>query len=101
MKYQIGDRVIVREDLIEGMRYRMEDHSASNSATDDMCKLRGKVVQISDYLNGQYLVSSGMESVDMWNYRWTDEMFSELACSPPPDISDDEFNSLWGELLCG
>ncbi len=99
MKYQIGDKVIVREDLVEGMNYRMED-GVSNSATFDMCTLRGKVVEISGYARGQYLVSSG-EKVDMWNYRWTDGMFSGLACSPPPDISDDEFNSLWGELLCG
>lgn len=100
MKYQIGDRVIVREDLTVGKRYRMED-GISNTATAEMCKLRGEVVQISDYSSDQYLVSSGMESLDMWNYRWTDEMFSGLECLPLPDISNDEFNSLWGELLCG
>lgn len=100
MKYQIGDRVIVREDLVEDMTYRMED-GVSNSVTHEMCQLRGKVVEISGYVRDQYLVSSGVERVDMWNYRWTDGMFSGLACSPPPDISDDEFNSLWGELLCG
>lgn len=100
MKYQIGDRVIVREDLTASMYYRMED-GVSNSATAEMCKLRGEVVQIIDYSSDQYLVSSGVESVDMWNYRWTDEMFSGLECPPPPDISNDEFNSLWGELLCG
>lgn len=100
MKYQIGDRVIVREDLLESMTYCMED-GVSNSATSEMCKLRGKAVEISGYAGDQYLVSSGVERVDMWNYRWTDEMFSGLECPPPPDISNDEFNSLWGELLCG
>ena len=79
----------------------LQDDEDANTATNEMFRLRGEVVQISDYSGDQYLVSSGMPSVDVWSYRWTDEMFSGLECPPPPDISNDEFNSLWGELLCG
>lgn len=70
-KYKVGDKVIVRKDLIQGKTYHMENRSYHDSATSSMCEFAGKIVTIS-YANNVY----GIEE-DGWN--WTDEMFEGFA----------------------
>ena len=69
-KYNKGDRVLVRPDLMSDEYYSMEDDSENqNVATDEMLELCGKIVTIFNFsLDGQYrIVEEG--------YKWTDGMF--------------------------
>ena len=67
MKYKIGDKVLVRPDLIEGRKYGDE------VVMSDMLYFKGKIVTIEhvDHPN-HYRIK---EDPDQW--YWTDEMFSE------------------------
>jgi hypothetical protein len=69
MKYKIGDKVRVREDLEVGKFY---NKCYFNSL---MAKLKGKVVEIKG-------VDSESYSIKEDTYYWTDEMFSGLAEEP-------------------
>ncbi len=73
MKYKVGDRVKVREDLIAHKAY------GTNIVNDDMFKLRGQIVTIEEIHSSCYLIKN-----DGW--AWTDEMFSGLA---EPTFNDD------------
>lgn len=64
-KYNIGDKVIVREDLISGERY------GNDVFTSTMVSFKGKVVTISKVIGFKYEIE---EDDKTWN--WTDEMFS-------------------------
>lgn len=74
MKYKIGDKVVVREDLRRNREYSMEsDIDNSNTVTDEMMKLRGKVVTVTDVSeNGQYVINN---QEGRFSFLWTDEMF--------------------------
>ena len=74
MKYKVGDKVVVREDLHRNREYSMEsDIDNSNTATDEMVKLRGKVVTVTDVSeNGQYVINN---QKGRFSFLWTDEMF--------------------------
>ena len=82
-KYQPGDRVVVRDDIVadDGVSYYMQDDpSQHNSFVFGMDAFRGKVVTINGMLNGQY-------KIEEMGFRWTDEMFagfeSEIFSSFP------------------
>ena len=66
MKYQVGDKVLVRSDLEEGKTYGDE------VVISDMLYFKGKIVTIEhvDHPN-HYRIK---EDSDQWH--WTDEMFS-------------------------
>ena len=72
--YQVGDRVIVRNDLNQIERYYMSgSREVSDIATRDMVALRGQVVMISE------ICSSGKYRVRELQLRfWTDGMFEGL-----------------------
>lgn len=86
MLYRVGDRVVIREDLdgYKNGRYYMlrkskfggvkRDTNESNTITDGMYALRGKVFQITSISGGQYL----LEDANVGSCRWTDEMFAGL-----------------------
>ena len=78
MKYKIGDKVVVREDLRRNREYSMEsDIDNSNTAIDEMMKLRGKVVTVTDVnKNGQYVINN---QKGRFSFLWTDEMFKGVA----------------------
>lgn len=65
IKYKIGDKVIVREDLEEGKLY------GYYSVNEDMFPLRGKIVTIYDIGYNFYILKE-----DIHKWCWTDEMFS-------------------------
>lgn len=70
-KYNIGDRVKVREDLVVHERYYMEDGEIGDSFIADMAQLKGQIVTINAISpTGKYII---ME--DNGAYNWTDEMF--------------------------
>ena len=66
MKYQVGDKVLVRPDLEENKVY------GNKVVISDMLYFKGKIVTIEhvDYPN-HYRIK---EDPDQWH--WTDEMFS-------------------------
>lgn len=79
IKYNIGDKVIVREDLIVGEKY------GNDVFTSTMVSFKGKVVTISKVIGFKYEIE---EDDKTWN--WTDEMFSGKISE---DFSSEEFNS--------
>lgn len=68
MKYKVGDKVRVREDLEVGKVYGLYLYK-------EMAELKGKVVEIEDLCQGDYSIK---ESI----YYWAEEMFSGLAEEP-------------------
>jgi hypothetical protein len=65
MKFKVGDKVRVREDLEIDKDYGFY-------CNEEMVKLKGKVVEIEDVDNISYSIKED-------TYAWTDEMFSGLA----------------------
>ncbi len=65
MKYKVGDKVRIREDLIAGEYYGCEYFSSF------MNYFLGKVCTISDMDENTYLLK---EDEDTCKWRWTDEM---------------------------
>ena len=82
--YQVGDRVVVRNDLNQIERYYMSgSREVSDIATRDMVALRGQVVMISE------ICSSGKYRVRELQLRfWTDGMFEGLHISDIPTLGD-------------
>ena len=82
--YQVGDRVVVRNDLNQIERYYMSgSREVSDIATRDMVALRGQVVMISE------ICSSGKYRVRELQLRfWTDEMFEGLYGGDIPALDD-------------
>lgn len=79
MKYKIGDKVRVRDDLRLEEVYKMDNGTDYDSVVFEMLKLKGKEATILTYTDSnKYLIS---EDGGCWN--WTDEMFLGLAVSRP------------------
>lgn len=89
MKFKVGDKVRVRNDLVENKHYYMEDRSQYNTVVDVMLALKGRVVTINS-ADKQYLIEE-------CGYLWTDEMFepSEICIesAPKDDITDKSLES--------
>lgn len=79
MKYKIGDKVRVRDDLICNEWYKMHDSETCDLVNTEMQEFKGKTLTISRYNScGKYNVKEDSE-----RWTWTDEMFSGLATSLP------------------
>lgn len=79
MKYKIGDKVRVRDDLEIGKWYSMNNCTFSDFVNSKMITFKGKEVTIlADNCFGMYLIKE-----DNGEWHWTDEMFSGLATSLP------------------
>lgn len=66
MKYKIGDKVRVREDLIVDQWY------GNDKFCSGMYSFEGQTVTIKIVKENKYLIEEDLE-----NWNWTDEMFSE------------------------
>lgn len=79
MKYKVGDKVRVRDDLELGKWYSMNNHTFSDFVNSKMITFKGKEVTIlADNCFGMYRIKE-----DNGEYHWTDEMFSGLATNLP------------------
>ena len=67
MKYKVGDKVRIREDLVTGGNY------GGSVAVDDMADMGGSVVTIERVGNLRYYIEE-----DPDGYCWTDEMFEPV-----------------------
>ena len=66
MKYKVGDRVKIREDLIVGNEYGADDFA------EEMELYKGGIATITDIYNNKYFID-----VDDGEWHWTDEMFED------------------------
>lgn len=79
MKYKVGDKVRVRDDLICYEWYKMHDSETYDSVNTEMQEFKGKEVTIlADNSFGKYLIKE-----DNGEWYWTDEMFLGLVASLP------------------
>ena len=89
--YKVGDKVLVRDDFVPGMRYAMRnDPSITMDFATRMEEYYDSYVTIAAYYNGRYLIEE-----DGWDCKWTDNMFVGLYqdCSmPDPDTSYLDFD---------
>lgn len=71
MKFKVGDRVRVREDLTEHKTYHSGGKETWEVALPSMVKMRGQIVTIKKvYSDSTYLVEED-------NHFWADEMFED------------------------
>lgn len=69
MKYKVGDKVKVREDLQAGKEYN------SCYCNEEMTEMAGKIVTIKEANKTRY-------RLEEYDYNWVDEMFEGLADDP-------------------
>ena len=79
MKYKVGDKVRVRDDIEVYREYKMEDSKELAWITPEMLKFKGEILTITEI--NQYGKYSVKEDNELWS--WTDEMFSGMATSLP------------------
>lgn len=68
MKYKVGDKVKIREDLIVGNEYGADDFA------EEMELYKGGIATITDIYNNKYFID-----VDDGEWHWTDEMFEDIV----------------------
>lgn len=69
MRYKVGDRVVIRKDLIAGGRYFYEDTMNKLLFNEEMSKLCGKicvVTRITDLVLDEYFLSIDDEEVSWY-----------------------------------
>lgn len=74
MLYNVGDKVLVIEDLREDRIYAMEDGTHSVGVVEEMMRFAGTTVTIGEATDRYYFLEEDVEK-----YWWTDEMFEGLA----------------------
>lgn len=84
-KYGIGDKVRVREDLSEAVKYFGNRRSCGLGVNDEMVRLKGSVVTIKKVNRESYHIKEDNE------WYWTDEMFSELIKSDDTAIQTEGY----------
>ena len=75
MKYKIGDKVRVRDDIEVYKRYKMDGSEKSAWIIPKMLKFQGKILTITEI--DRYGMYSVNEDNGCWS--WADEMFSGLV----------------------
>ena len=65
MKYKVGDKVKIREDLVVDQWY------GDDIFTPEMSSFKGQVVTITKIRENKYVIEE-----DSKRYYWTDDMFS-------------------------
>lgn len=68
MKYKVGDKVKIREDLIVDVEY------GSDSFAEEMAQYKGKTATITDVYWDKYEID-----LDDSDWCWTDEMFEDIV----------------------
>ena len=84
MMYRVGDRVVIRSDLVENQKYSMLDKSQTDIVNSSMMEYRGKTATISWYENGKYKLRE-------FDWYWTDEMFEGLESDLSSAVTPSEF----------
>ena len=69
MKFEVGDKVTVRDDLIPGTRYYMDNGVGWTGASCEMCALGGQTLTVSVARPGYY------QMAETGRLLWVDDMF--------------------------
>ena len=78
MKYKVGDKVKIREDLNGDISYKSENNSRSGYlAVHEMLLNKGKNVTITETV--KYNIDHYKIKEDNGKWKWTDEMFEGLV----------------------
>lgn len=75
MRYKIGEKVRIKNDLERNKMYYMYGGGEWNTCNNAMMSFRGSIATISGYNSGQYRLHE-------CGYFWTDEMFENLPVNP-------------------
>lgn len=89
MKYKVGDKVRVRKDLENGIKYGV------TGVTEEMTKLKGRIVTIKEVNEYTYRIKE-------MTYVWTDEMFEPVITNwdkVKEEIELDVENT-FGNMIC-
>ena len=86
MRYPIGAHVKVREDLVSGNAYYMDDKRTRDSFVSKMCVYRGHEVVIERYQEKKYKLATPYGTPIP--YYWTDEMLEEVVAYDLSDLPD-------------
>lgn len=73
-KFKVGDKVVIRKDLIVGNYYKMEHNEEKESVVSDMQVFQGHEAIITKVNGFAYNID-----VDGGKWHWTDGMFEGLA----------------------
>lgn len=79
MKYKVGDKVKIREDLIVDNVY------GSDSFTEEMERYKGKTATIADIYMDKYEID-----IDDGSWCWTDEMIECLVYSADSTLDEEK-----------
>ena len=86
-KYQVGDKVKVRDDL-GVIHYKMSDGVTADCVIPDMLRFKGKIVTIES------ITDTGKYRIKEFACNWTDGMFAGLACEQKIVITSDGVTTL-------
>lgn len=86
MRFPIGAHVRVREDLVSGNAYYMDDKRTRDSFVSQMCRYRGHEVVIERYQEKKYKLTT-VDGTPIY-YFWTDEMLEEIVTYELSDLPD-------------
>ena len=86
MKYNIGDVVRVKEDLVVGRRYCMEDGDGIDSFVSGMAKYAGSNLVVASYNGGKYRLNKANGNPTGW--FWTDGMLEDYGFNEMYDVPD-------------
>jgi dipeptidase len=87
MKYKVGDRIKVREDLIVGKEY------GNNDFAKEMVPWRGQIATIAHCTEDGYMLEG-----DDW--YWTDEMIEGLVSEASNDTVNHPAHYTQGKIEC-
>lgn len=71
MKYQIGDKVLIRDDLLEDEPYYNDDQIHYDTANDSMVEFGGQIATIMRFTTTGYRIN-----LDNGRWNWMDDMFN-------------------------
>lgn len=71
MKYKVGDKVKVREDLVVGNFYKMDNSDSFSIFVLYMERYKGNITTIKNVYDTYYILEN-----NKWN--WTDEMLESI-----------------------
>lgn len=71
MKYKVGDKVLIRDDLLEDETYYDDDEIYHDTVNDSMVLFGGQIATITSITSTGYRIN-----LDNSRWNWMDDMFN-------------------------